>query len=577
MKSKDEIKYAGLTDEGESHFSMRDILYILFRRKWQVLFFFLLVLSVGIYVAKKVPISYKSSSVFFIKPSRELQTPDPANPDSKTQIRSDQLMRSELEILKSRSLSEILVDKVGIDAVLEPYQIAEPTMDIFIEVSRIFKTNNTNPTLIPDPNPHTSSIKDHSIIKLQDVDPDRQMAINLVQRGLEVSNRDTLVTLEFTSPKPDYSQYMLKAILDAYQQRRVEVYRVSPKTYREQTDRIRKDLEKAEEELRSYQDKTGISSLELERTMLLDQISTLKEGITDASIIISASETRIKGIEKVSKLSQMGVLPGSREDQVGSYIRRELTNLMAQEAELNSLYPNNAYPVRKIREQIDRLSTALPVESSTNEINSDISLSLLPDATAMAGIDVALAQVDLNSEVARRDALKKELAACEVRLVEINKHEVPIKRLSRNVESLQASFTAYTANLQKAEVYASLDNEMISSISIVQPPTLALRPDTTLQVRIIAFASFFALFGSLAFAFFLNFLDHSLNTIEEVERRLGLPVLAAFPKSRNHRIRTLSLPRARIGPGDGTKKDLSKTDSSVHNAETGALQETNIC
>lgn len=558
-----------------SQSSVRDILYILFRRKWQMLVFFILVLCLGIYISTNFPVIFQSTCVLFLKPSRELQAPDPANPDSKTQIRAEQLMRSELEILRSRTLAEIIINKVGVDKVLEPYQIPEMQTSPLVSFFRSFgsKKDESSASLNHEQgemiNTSTTEIQ-----TLKGISP-RQLASRLILKNLEVVNRDTLVTLYFTGPEGNYCQTMLDAILDAYQQRRVEVYRVSPKTYQEQTERIHKELEKAEEELREYLDKVGISSVEEEKLMLLDQLSELKRGITDASVIISASETRIRGIEKISKLRQVGIIPGSSEDPLGAYIKRDLTGLMAQEAELSSMYPGDAYPVRKIREQIDRLVAALPVAEGTSEYEG-VATPILQNASADMGIDITLAQVELNSEMARIQALNKALKECEDRLAEIGKHELPVKRLERKVQGLQAAYSAYLANLQKAEVYASLDNEMISNISIIQPPTLPQRPDTTLQVRIIAFSAFFAFFGCFVFAFFLSFLDHSFKTVEEVERVLGLPVLASFPKTRNHKVKVVSVDRlaafgTRQDEIENTKKRLV---SPINNPDSGVVQET---
>jgi uncharacterized protein involved in exopolysaccharide biosynthesis len=481
-----------------------------------------------------------------LKPSRELKTLDPANPeDSRSGINSGTLMRSELEILKTRELAEIVVENVGVEKILEPYQKPTSPPGLLTKALILLNKIGREPTSATETlMSATHSELDLAALEQARINYARESAIRLVQGGLQPTARETLLTLSFTGPNPEYCREMLQAVLEAHQKRRVEVYRVSPDTFVEKTEEIYNELKETEEEFQQYLAKLGITSLEEAKAMLQSQVAYLESAITESSVVISASEARVAGVEKIASLRQMGISADEREDPFSYYLRRDLTSLMIREAELSSRYPDNAIPLKNVRTQIERLVSILSVQEASAE-STQGAPPLINNATATYELEMAMAHVELDSEAARKNSLEKVLEYTEARLAELEKHELPVKRMSRKLATLERSYAAYSAGLQKAEASAALDNEMISNISIIESPTLPLAPDTKLRTRILAFSAFFAFFGSLGFALVLNFMDHSLKTAEEVQERLGLQVLATFPRTRRHRIRVSSQKRIR--------------------------------
>ena len=55
------------------------------------------------------------------------------------------------------------------------------------------------------------------------------------------------------------------------------------------------------------------------------------------------------------------------------------------------------------------------------------------------------------------------------------------------------------------------------------------------MLALLAFGAFMGLAVGLGMAFTLEFVDHSLKTSEDVEAKLGLPVLVALPRMRGHK------------------------------------------
>lgn len=555
------MKVDGLSTELQPQapqFSVRDVLFVVFRRKWVALSFLMVFGGLGYLATSMVPLVFESKTIVFLKPSRELETLDPANPDSRAGIASHDLMRSEMAILDSKALAEFIVSRVGPEMVLQPYLAHVP--DSTAPGATVESVLN----VIVPPSASTSRPAG-STAETQSESPLWNRAVGSVMGNFSAESRETLISLSYRGPGPKYCQTMLEASLNAYKARRVEVYSVSPDSFEQQTKNVQKELEMAEQELQQYLAKIGIISFEDERSLLVSQLGHLRAELTSSEIIISSSESRIAGAKHLAELRQEGIIVDNSESGFDYQMNQNLSDLLLQEADLSTRYPSHALPLRNLREQIAQLQEAILLRGSGDrQESSSISHGSAESRFgSFGGIELVVAKTELDSEIARRKSLQEAIAECTEKLAALEPHELPIKRLQRRLDTLERSYVAHLANLEKAKVNAELDNQLISNFSIIQSPTLPLGPDTRLRTRILAFSLFFAFFGSLGFPFLLNILDHSLKTAEEVERNLGLPVLATFPRSKHHKLQLVSTDKAKPRPKPIVGRILTEEETTL--------------
>ena len=191
---------------------------------------------------------------------------------------------------------------------------------------------------------------------------------------------------------------------------------------------------------------------------------------------------------------------------------------------------------------------------------------VIPASTELE-LTLALARVGLEGELARRDALIAEWNKTKKRLTELQRHRRPVGDLEREVTILEEAYLEYQANLQRAEILAALDTEAENSVKIIQDATLPLQPDKKTRNRILGATGFVAFFGSFAFAFMLNFLNNKVKTPEEIERKLGIPVLASFPRTRQHTVRLASADASWSGRALATFKPKSRAAVETEKTE----------
>ena len=137
-------------------------------------------------------------------------------------------------------------------------------------------------------------------------------------------------------------------------------------------------------------------------------------------------------------------------------------------------------------------------------------------------------QNNLKTAEATRDQLTKRLA-------EINQKQLSSKNLSANYARAKNSYIKEKTLLDGVRMRAqtqtmelAMPRFAISVKEAAEPPTNPARPRVSLNLMLGALVG---LVVGLGLAFFIEYLDTSVKTMEDVENLLGVPVLAIIPKN----------------------------------------------
>ena len=92
------------------------------------------------------------------------------------------------------------------------------------------------------------------------------------------------------------------------------------------------------------------------------------------------------------------------------------------------------------------------------------------------------------------------------------------------------NYKLYLAKFEESRISDAMDSEKITSVSLIEPARPPLFPENDSGMRNLLLAVLLGAFAALGIAFFMHYLDDSLETVEDVEKFLGLPVLASIPE-----------------------------------------------
>jgi capsular exopolysaccharide synthesis family protein len=425
-------------------------------------------------------------------------------------------------------------------AVVTYFQPREYQSSVFIEVKstaenpRIFGTGDPN---IPIHDPQLAPTVYQVIqrtgvlypvieeLKLQerwgrDNNPiSREQAYQILRGKLlvdEVRNTD-LLQISVFDKNPQEAADIANKIVAVYQDKRVEeekeIMNRGVAAMNEEVSKQQKKVDLAATEVSRIRDEEHIVDLNPEGTedsqAPVNTVVVKQEGeVNDAETKVTTLSSKLEQIEKLKGEDLMRML--STLDIQDPTIQKVLPNYhdsVAQEALLlNSGLGENHPKVKAIRAQ---------KEVYTKQLEQQ-----------MSSIRSALER-NLKTVQATRDELRK-------RLDQINNKQLLSKNLGATYtrakngyikEKLLLDGVRTRAQTQTMEL--AMPRMAISIKQVAEPPSFAARPRVGLNLML---GVLVGLVLGLGLAFFIEYLDTSVKTMEDVESLLGVPVLAIIPR-----------------------------------------------
>ncbi len=491
--------------------SRRDFFRILFRQKWKIVLCFVLVVGAAAFMASRTSKTYESQAKIMVRMGREMLSDDPVirSGEGRSTTSNQDQMESEITILKSRIVAAQTVDQIGEEAFLG------------------------NAKGQPAKLPRTQIAELETPYEI----PPRERVINRVMNNLNAKNRGSIISVSFTATDPHLAQRVLDTVLRIYIQRHIAVFRleVSSQFFSERSGDLAAQLLRRQDEFKEFCKTHGIINIEEQKHGLLAQVDDLQARLYDMNAEISGSLAMISSLKDELKK------PAEQNAEASTAVPGELTRilnsrlleLMFKQAEISPKYPEDSKEMRDIRQQIEVTRSLIATEKEKK--SGALTTGIDTDKAALEST-MKSEQAHLASLRARKKSLAEELAKREKALNELSPLEGEIARMKRNISLSEQEYLKYRDNLQATEISAALDSAHVSNVKILQPATLPVAPVKPRKTRMIAIGLFIAFFGSIGFAFVIEYFDHSFKTNEEVERRLGLPILATIPKVRKREL-----------------------------------------
>jgi uncharacterized protein involved in exopolysaccharide biosynthesis len=508
---------------------MRDFFNILFRHKKKIIFFFLVVtitVTLGTFLATQI---YRTDAKLMMLIGRETVTLDPTATTGQVipMSQSRELeMNAELEILKSQELAEKVVDTFGPKAILEgslggsggrPLTFIQEMLRGFSDLLKEARKRLRN-FLVSLGISIPLSERDQAVMEFQ-----KNFAVE-TQKG------NNILFLSYEGPEDRLPQSVLTRVVNLFLEKHIIAHRTSGsyEFFDKQTHQLRDQVSKTEEELKKLKSKTGVASLDEQRRILMNRVGSLQQEneATQAGLAIS----RAKIQELKGKLAGMAPTLVTQEtrgaaNQAADLMRARLYELQIKEQELLSKYTPTSTSVKEVRRQIEEAEALLAKEDPTrtqvttgvNPAYQDINLELIKESANQSSLE------------AKARVINSQLGSARSELAELNRTEVMMVNLQRELSLLDSKYRKYSDNLEQARIDQALLTNKISNINVVQKPITSPEPVRPRKAMNIALGIFLGIFGGIGLAFFSEYLDHSLKIPRDVEEKLNLPTLASIP------------------------------------------------
>ena len=479
------------------------------------------------------PKSYQSEAKLFLKLGRENVGLDATTNLGQSATVSIPPSREEeintaVEVLRSRLLIEEVVDAVGASAVLkkpdppggEKGKPSSPLGQIWDVVDG---ASGWVLRFVPQ---SPLSEREQAVLKLNK------------RIGVEAVKRTNVIAVSCEAPSPEFAQTLLTKFIAFYVDRHAQINRAAGahQFLQEQAASIKGDLTTLEDKLRVLKNTSGLAAPLEQRQTIVAQIGRLEDEEKLTRALVAATEAETRAIQtRIAGLSEVQTLSSSYDNPnaVADGMRQQLFALQLKEKELSARTTERNVELKLVREQVaasQKLVAAFDKTRSQyttgpNRNAEELRLQLLRQESALA------------ASRAKASVLDTQLAAAKTQLRTQTDSELQVAQLQREIEIRDANYRKYANALEQARIDDSLERERISNIFVVQPPTLSGKPVRPPQLFALLAGVGIALFGGVVLAYVAEYLDHSLKTPQEVELRLGLPVLVSIPRVGTKKLR----------------------------------------
>lgn len=431
-----------------------------------------------------LPPVYQASAKILVKLGREhVYMPAVTSGGGGTPVIVDALSReeqlnSEIQMLKSRSLSEQVIGRVGVRALY--------------------------PSLGEDL-PAGESL---------------QLAVMRFVKALRVEGvkKSSVIEVKFENRDPVIAARVVNVLIDAYigQYLSVHTQSKSHDFFGTQVGVLNKRLKASEKELDQFRNQHSITALGEQKNTLLKQISDRNGELARTKAELSEQKGRRDSLQSRSGASgDTGF--GKETDlnvQAISAIRSRVSELRLKEQDLLSRYSENSALVANVRREIEKAEQLLAKEEKTYHDKEVRSLNHTVEALRQ-----------------KEEAQRQQQGALQQELSRLAGLEMRVKELERQFKLDEDNYQLYVRKMEEGRISEAMDIQKMVSISVVEPASPPFKPEKPRKALNIALS--FLLGGALAVgaAFLLEQTGRTFNTRQDVEHHLGVPVLASIPES----------------------------------------------
>jgi uncharacterized protein involved in exopolysaccharide biosynthesis len=511
-------------------FGPRDIARALFRYKRRMQLVFCSVLLLTLVAIAFYPRSYTSESKLFIRVGRESVALDPTATTGQTiMMQKTQVdeVNSALQVLLSREVLQKAALRVGADRIVQDAKAIS-------ELGNNADSPNDWTTPILSAKSWVQSKLGNALTNLHLADPGTtdELAVRKLESGVKAyAPRDsTVITISFSAASPQLSHDVVEAVTNVFLEEHLRINHSegSLAFFSEQASSLQKELSTAQEALRDRKNEFGIASIESRRMVFSEQLKDVELQVLSAERELYSSDAEIADLTGAINSLQPELITNRVNgfaNEGKDLMREKLYELEIEESKLRSRYSDGHPLLEQIqtqRKQAEEILKGMPND------RTQTTAALNPNQKQLE-LDLLQTKAKKEAQQGRLTAAQKQQSELKKQLKELNEAEVQLGDLERNVQLLDGKYRMHVDKLEQARVNDALGRDGISNVKVAQAATLVTKPSAPKKPLLLMLGIVVALSGALAVPIVAELFDERLNTAEQVEIELGLPVLMALP------------------------------------------------
>lgn len=349
-----------------------------------------------------------------------------------------------------------------------------------------------------------------------------------IHRSIATSiEQPDLLKIEAKHSNPQFAIEFANAVAKAFLAKTQELRRIEATAAHEflvkAAQQARQELKQAEAELAAFQKRVGLILPQEETKNLLEQLRTAQEQIAEAEAAWQAAQhewqilrQRLARTPPYHKVTKEAVNPRKEN------LRQAWQETQAELTRLQSRYTEKWPAVQELQEQLQRLQNQFAQEPET------IVQTVVEPVAEYAALRQELIQAErkMAETGARVHSARNKLAVLLQRKRLIPNQLAQLQRLLDRVELAKEAFSQVQTQLQNARLNQAMKR---SPAEIIDPAKDA--QDISLQLkRWLIYSFVLGLASGLVVALFLELMDDTLRTPEDIARYTEVAFLGLIPR-----------------------------------------------
>jgi capsular exopolysaccharide synthesis family protein len=332
--------------------------------------------------------------------------------------------------------------------------------------------------------------------------------VNQLLGGLRIDpiKESRLVRIHFYASTPDLAAKVPNALADEYIQltleSRVNTTERAKEWLNKQLEEMKAKVEKADEDLQEFGSKYNILSTDEKENITMNRLNELNEALAKAESERMTKEALYKQVKGQNTES----LPAMLENKLIQDLKQSFIQLEAQYTKLSETYRTSHPEMIRLKNQMETIQSRLNIELSKMS----------------AGI-----RNEYEASVRKEALLRSSFEQEKVKATEMQQKAIQYNILKREADTNKDLYKSLLQRTKEVGVSASLQASNIQIVDRAEVPKGPHQPD---KRRTLYLAAVIGLFLGVGLAFFLEYLDNTIKSPDEVEDLIHLPSFGLVPE-----------------------------------------------
>lgn len=342
--------------------------------------------------------------------------------------------------------------------------------------------------------------------------------VQAIQSGLKVEpvkenrgyyNETRLIDISFAHNDPQVAAKVVNAIAETYVysnlEKKTETNSSTADFLQKRVAELQQQIRTDEERLVNYARNNQIISLDADQNTVVERLAGLNRQLLEAENERKSAEAAYNAARVPGAASALGEVDARQLVDTES----KLADLRQKRAQLLVEATEEAPEVKEINQQIAEL------ERQITEMRNRKS------ATILTNLETRYRQA-----LAREQALRKSFEQQRSETLTQSEAAINYRIIQQEIETNKSLLANLLQRAKENDVTMAGKPNNISIVDYAIPPDGPVGPN---RMRTVFIALFLSLGLGIGFALFLEYLDDTVHSTEDVERLLHLPALAVIP------------------------------------------------